>query len=266
MPTEEQWDEYLETVGRYLATGKLDADEIDYKLEIGRKLEAARRALLADDDGWFDLLKPALSGKYHPIDWRSADHLKKWLNDDREAGREALGMVWSDGDVKPGDIRAFSKRFPSEAGPGSARIRLRTISVLLMALGADRYPPYMATRFDSSFRRLGYGGPPADADEETTYRHALAFLDELVERAKEKGLDRPANRLEAQSIVYVMHDRGGDVEKKDKPQPNPVDPAEADMAPLARELHLPVDFLRNIETLLEEKKQVIFQGPPSRVS
>ena len=34
MPTEEQWDEYLETVGRYLATGKLDRDEIDYKLEI----------------------------------------------------------------------------------------------------------------------------------------------------------------------------------------------------------------------------------------
>lgn len=33
---------------------------------------------------------------------------------------------------------------------------------------------------------------------------------------------------------------------------------------LAEELNLPVDFLRNIETLLEEKKkkQVIFQGPP----
>lgn len=66
-------------MGRYLATGKLDADEIDYKLEIGRKLEAARTALLADDDGWFDLLKPALSGKGHPMDWRDADHLKKWL-------------------------------------------------------------------------------------------------------------------------------------------------------------------------------------------
>ncbi len=31
---------------------------------------------------------------------------------------------------------------------------------------------------------------------------------------------------------------------------------------LADRLHLPVDFLQNIETLLEEKKQVIFQGPP----
>ena len=266
MATEEQWDDYLESVRRYLATGKLDADEIDYKLEIGRKLEAARSALLADDDGWFDLLKPALAGKGHPMDWRDADHLKKWLNNDREAGREALGMVWSGGDLKPGDIRAFSKRFPSDAGPGSARIRLRTISVLLMALGPDRYPPYMTTRFDSSFRRLSYDGPPADADEETTYRYALDFLDELVARAKARGLDRPANRLEAQSIVYVMHwwpETGKDVQRNgEREKPDHVDRVDADMAPLAEELHLPVDFLQSIETLLLEKKQVIFQGPP----
>ena len=31
---------------------------------------------------------------------------------------------------------------------------------------------------------------------------------------------------------------------------------------LANELHFPVDFLENIETLLCEKKQVVFQGPP----
>ncbi len=31
---------------------------------------------------------------------------------------------------------------------------------------------------------------------------------------------------------------------------------------LARELHVPVDFLQNVETLLQEKKQLIFQGPP----
>ena len=263
MPTEKQWDDYLDGVRGYLAAGKLDRDEIDYKLKIGRKLEAARSALLAGDDGWFDRLKPALSGKAHPMDWRDADHLKKWLNNDREAGREALETVWSDGDLKPGAIRAFSKRFSSDAGPGSARVRLRTISVLLMALGSGHYPPYMATRFDSSFRRLSYDGPPADADEETTYRHALAFLDELVARAKARGLDRPANRLEAQSIVYVMHwwpeTEARVVTNHERQEPNRVDP---DMARLARELHLPVDFLRNIETLLREKKQVIFQGPP----
>ena len=59
MPTDKKWDEYLAGVRRYLATGRLDPDEIDYKVEIGRKLEGARRALLAGEDGWFDLLKQA---------------------------------------------------------------------------------------------------------------------------------------------------------------------------------------------------------------
>ena len=102
-------------------------------------------------------------------------------------------------------------------------------------------------------QRLSYDGPPADADEQTTYQHALAFLDELVARAKERRLDRPVNRLEAQSIVYVMHWWGK------KNGGNEVNP---DMAPLARELLFPVGFLQNIEVLLQEKKQVIFQGPP----
>ena len=252
MPTQEQWDEYLDSVRRYLATDRFDSDEINYKLEIGKKLEAARSALLADDE-WFDLFKEACRGqKGHPMDWRDAAHLFAWLDRDREAGREALRTLWSDGDVKPGDIRGFSEQFPSDAGPGGTGTRLRTISVLLMALGPGRYPPYMVTRFESSFRRLSYDGPPADADEETTYQHALAFLDELVARATERRLDRPANRLEAQSIVYVMHwwdETGG----------NGVDP---DMAPLAKELLFPVGFLQNIEALLQEKKQVIFQGPP----
>ena len=254
MATEEKWNKYLEGVRQYLATGRLDLDEIDYKLKIGRKLEDARSALLAGETGWFDLLKPALSGKAHPIDWRDADYLRKWLNRNQEAGREALRTLWSDGDLKPGDIRAFSEQFPSDAGPGGAGTRLRTISVLLMALGPDRYPPYMATAYSKSFRRLSYDGPPAGATEETIYEHAMAFLDELVSRAKERGLERPANRLEAQSIVWVMQ------EWPEPPDPrNGVDP---DTAPLARELHFPVGFLQNIETLLQEKKQVIFQGPP----
>ena len=186
------------------------------------------------------------------MDWRDAAHLLAWLDRDREAGREALRTLWSDGDVKPGDIRGFSEQFPSDAGPGGTGTRLRTISVLVMALGPQRYPPYMVTRFESSFRRLSYDRPPEDADEQTTYQHALAFLDELVARAKERRLDRPVNRLEAQSIVYVMHSW----------QKQPRDGVMPDMASLARELLFPVGFLQNIEVLLQEKKQVIFQGPP----
>ena len=132
MPTQEQWDEYLDSVRRYLATDRLDSDEINYKLEIGKKLQAARSALLADDE-WFDLFKEACRGqKGHPMDWRDAVHLLAWLDRDREAGREALRTLWSDGDVKPGDIRGFSEQFPSDAGPGGTGTRLRTISVVFV--------------------------------------------------------------------------------------------------------------------------------------
>ena len=265
MSTEEKWDEYLELVRRYLATGRFDRDEIDYKIEIARKLERARVALLAGDDEWLDLLRQGLSGKAHPMDWRDADHLRKWLNRDRKAGREALRTVWSDGDLKPGAIRAFSERFPADAGPGGAGTRLRTISALLMALGPDRYPPYAARAYGQSFRRLSYSGPPKGADEETIYGHALAFLDELVSRAKKRGLERPANRLEAQSIVWVMRswpkDAGNHRVKPAEPATS-ADSVAGDLASLARELYLPVDFLETAKTLLDEKKQVIFQGPP----
>ncbi|MXY17997.1 MAG: hypothetical protein F4Y57_13650, partial [Acidobacteria bacterium] len=203
MPTKEKWNEYLKNVRRYVATGKLDKDEINYKLEIGRKLEHARRAFLAGDTKWPDLLKRALSGRYHPIAWRDADYFRKWLSRDQEAAREALRTIWTHANLRPGDIRAFSKQFPPDTGPGGAGTRLRTISVLLMALGPNRYPPYMVTASGKSLEKLSYADAPAGADEETLYGHAMAFLDELVSRAKEQRLERPANRLEAQSIVWV---------------------------------------------------------------
>ena len=36
----------------------------------------------------------------------------------------------------------------------------------------------------------------------------------------------------------------------------------SDLQTLAAQLHLPADFLREIETLLKDKRQIIFQGPP----
>ena len=47
----------------------------------------------------------------------------------------------------------------------------------------------------------------------------------------------------------------------DDPPVAPISPPST-LKPLAQKLHLPVGFLENIETLLKEKKQVIFQGPP----
>ena len=49
------------------------------------------------------------------------------------------------------------------------------------------------------------------------------------------------------------------VETQDPPQSKPTRP---DLPTLANDLRLDAKFLQNIQTLLEDKKQVIFQGPP----
>ncbi len=72
--------------------------------------------------------------------------------------------------------------------------------------------------------------------------------------------------LDAQSVVWaIQQSRTYDLpdddhhdyeEDEDSVQP------ESDLQQLAVDLHLPAEFLEKINTLLEDKKQVIFQGPP----
>ena len=65
------------------------------------------------------------------------------------------------------------------------------------------------------------------------------------------------HRLDAQSLVWhIRFD-------KDKPEEaRPAEQFEPDLPTLANDLFLPADFLHNIQSLLYDKKQIIFQGPP----
>ena len=95
------------------------------------------------------------------------------------------------------------------------------------------------------------------------YEHALDFLDSFIEEAAERGLAID-NRIDAQGIVWGVLAYYDELDEDDDDQfeePNPTT-HEIDLAALAEELYLPVDFLEEIDTLLEEKKQIIFQGPP----
>ena len=78
-------------------------------------------------------------------------------------------------------------------------MRLAPVSVLLMALGLG-YPPFRMSALNRAYDRTGHPPPPRDADEGAVYEHALAFFDLLVARSA----GRPHNRLEAQSIVWLM--------------------------------------------------------------
>ena len=106
--------------------------------------------------------------------------------------------------------------------------------------------------FNDAYDRIGYNKPEQSADEATLYEHALGFLDQFMEEASERGLAL-RHRLEAQSVVWAV----GQGHSEEDPIP-----PKHDLQDLATELHLPVEFLEEINALLEDKKQVIFQGPP----
>ena len=78
---------------------------------------------------------------------------------------------------------------------------------------------------------------------ETKYGEDFAFHDI-------KGLWQPSPPLQSEIDRLI-----NELLTLPPPPPN-------DLRTLATKLYIPVDFLENIQTLLEDKKQVIFQGPP----
>ena len=216
----ERWNRYLEDVQRYVESGKLDTEEVHYKLRIGDALTKTRRAALAGRGDWQDLLKAATQGKYHPMDWRDAAKLRQWIDDQPDAVLLALRALWTEDDRSISErIRGFSSLYPweskggnvpsgavrhSEYGTNGRGTRLRTISVLLMALDPSEYPPFMRSVFDSTYRRLGVEVLPGETAEEDQYEHALGFLDELLRQTTGHDQSRPSTRLEAQSVVWAL--------------------------------------------------------------
>ncbi len=126
-------------------------------------------------------------------------------------------------------------------------------SVLLMGWNVECFPPFRIRVFQKVCRRTGYDPPERGANEATLYGHFLGFLDQLIEESKAKGVDL-RHRLDAQGVFWQLQ---GKLPKLGA-HPVKLNPLHA----LADELLLPRDFLREIDTILDDKRQVIFQGPP----
>ena len=253
-------DAYIRRAQPYIESGRLDTEEMEYKLETVERLGKIRAAAFANDGDW-----PALAGRallesnLSGGGWRASEVIAKWLRTEPAEAQPALRALWSDDTIAPGErISAFLKQVPEDSNFTGVGTRLRPISVLLMALGPE-YPPFKIREFRRAYERTAYPKPQASTDEGEQYQHALAFLDRLVERTAALGFERPRNRLEAHSVVWMNETAG--LPTDDDPDP-PVTPEPGDLEALADELLLDADFLRNIERLLDDKRQVIFQGPP----
>ena len=99
-------------------------------------------------------------------------------------------------------VRDFNELLPRSvsSGPGT---RTTLMSVLLMGLDVEQYPPFRVTVFGEAYGRTGYPLPDSDTEEKILYSHALSFLDLFIEEAQARKL-AIANRLEAQSLVWAI--------------------------------------------------------------
>ena len=243
-----KWDEFIRHAKREVDSGRLEGEQ--YKFDIGDATANAREAVLEGSGDWQTRLNRALKPN-HPISWRALSDFRNWHTQNSEVALSALQAIWTKDDSSIAErIRAFTSRFPREATKGAEGTRTTIISALLMGLDVKKYPPFKTQAFNKAYKRTEYDKPRDSADEAELYQHALGFLDRLMKEASERELTLP-HRLDAQSVVWLSkydEDNGTPVTPPPVPTPTP------DLPALAAELHLTPGFLREIETLLYEKK------------
>ena len=269
-PQFDPWDGFVEDASAYVNAEHMRIHDIPYMTKMGERLALARAATLSGADGWLDLTQNWIKdSRNNSSDYMEQSRIvrksvarkfQKWINDSQHEALSALQALWTGDTLVVADrIRVFNDRLPTSGPDGisGVRTRLNLISALLMGIEVQKYPPFMDKVFNSAYNRTRYGRPENGADEAAVYDHALGFLDRFIEEADKRGLTLN-NRLEAQSVVWNIRDHRDTEPEEEKD----IEPELPPLEKLAEELLLPVEFLEEIETLLNDKRQVIFQGPP----
>ena len=205
------WDAYFARV-RTLKWDEVESEELEYKRDTERYLRSVTNEVLSSNENWVRAAKGDCRKNLNNLCyWEAVDALSKWYEKDPEQASAALRELWApDDDGLPrrdqviARVRTFAQRVLADFGVSGSGVRMRLIAGLLMRISAECYPPFMATLFRDAYKHVGYPYPSKDADEATLYEHALEFLDRLVKEAKARGLTRPRNLLEAQSVVYML--------------------------------------------------------------
>ncbi len=196
------WDDFVSRAQAFYASGRLDSVEVNYKLEIGRKLADARDAVLAGAGDWDDLLGSALkSNVVNFVRWNLIENLKQWCAEHPDDALTGLQFLWTrDASSIEERIRDFCELMPASVSNGVGT-RTSIVSSLLMGLDVEKYPPFQVRVFEDAYEQTGYELPEKDSDEAALYEHALGFLLRFREEAQKRGLDM-RHILDAQSYVW----------------------------------------------------------------
>jgi len=270
-----QWDAFVYWAKRLWEDPNTQEVERSYKLDVGAQLASAHQAMISGDD-WYKILRRAFQGENNFTNYRCHDPVLKWCQDDPDGAKRMLEAIWNP-DAKDGDAVADGiGLFPQEVLQGTGK---RNNIVAFLALGRDatRCPIYNFVPLEDGCRLTAF---PAfySIPEGQHYAHELSFLDRIQAEAAPRGL-KLDNRLDAQSVLwcvtkYAPPDTWSEKDRQaflafrageDQPGPETEDAPDkpkTSLEMLAEDLFLDVEFLQEIQKLLESKKQVIFYGPP----
>ena len=122
-PTPDPWDRFVRKAQAYVATGRLEVEEINYKLAIGERLAEAREAVLGDAADWADLVKRGIAGNLiHRI---SQAKFRGWIDGSPDDALAALKILWAREEMDHTErISRFCQLLPLEAvsGTGSPHV------------------------------------------------------------------------------------------------------------------------------------------------
>lgn len=277
------WQQFMHWLERFRASADFDRFELGYKREVGKRLAAAKQALLDNDPDWPVQLRAAFGPPNNLTTWRLHDKFLKWVDAETSAAGQLLQLMWTQLDAVSG-ITDLSTGLPQTVVKG-AGMRAALGSFLQMARGTDNHPMFRPKVFKAAYKLAAFDEGGRHREEGAIYREAIEFLDRVVAESTKSG-GKIHSRLEAQGAVWALlnwRDRrpdwsqaeweqmnefrgGGAIDNgEDDPPLDPpiplVEPATS-LSQLAEELLLAVGFLEEAVALLRDKRQIILYGPP----
>lgn len=242
-----------------------ESQEIDYKLEIFSRINSAYQSDVVTPDKWLEGLRSALTTRNNLVNFRVIRGFLAQANDNLELAKQVVtNLIGSKASIDS-RIDEFSEWNSRNSGNG---VKLSLISLLLASADPLNCPVYNKAPVSIISSLIGREASEGRASER--YQEFTQLVDELLQvcaTIRSVELKPITNRLEMQSAMWMV--RAG------KPHPSWSITKQREfltfiggeamphhLDELADEVLLDVTFLSEIEELLEDKKQVIFYGPP----
>ena len=193
------WKEFFAWSARIQQTVDLDADERNYKLDLGKRFAEVIPSTKSADPEWQNAFKSAWNSSLNNlVDWTRRDDFAKWVESDPDSALVILHSLWAD---QP-DVSAALAAWP-EALKSNRGFRLNVVSTLLMVASPEQYPPLKITALESAFKHSGWTSSDPLNDVEALIVWAYALFDQMVHDSQTWSVPL-RDRLDAQGLIWFL--------------------------------------------------------------